>query len=82
MNSPFVIRQAEAASERLMAIEGDDRARIKAAYMRFLSRTPTRAEVDRALEFLAGSTSGGGAKAAWSAFCQALYAGAEFRYLD
>ena len=44
MNSPFVIRQAEAAAERLRAIDGDDDARIKAAYLRFLARTPTDAE--------------------------------------
>ncbi len=56
MNSPFVIRQAEAAAGRLMAIEGDDEARIKAAYLRFLARPPTGSERDRARGFLARYT--------------------------
>ena len=90
MNSPFVIRQAEAAADRLRVIEGGDDARIKAAYLRFLARTPTDAERKRASDFLAGFLAGGATKksggtspkAAWTAFCQALYASAEFRYLD
>jgi cytochrome c553 len=85
MNSPFVIRQAEAASDRLRASEGDDEARVKKAYLTFLARKPTDLERDRAHEFLAGFTPAGGgdrSKAAWTAFCQALYASAEFRYLD
>ena len=90
MNSSFVIRQAEAAAARLREIEGDDDARIVAAYLRFLARKPTAAERNRARTFLARFDSGGPerktgedrAKAAWTAFCQALYASAEFRYLD
>jgi hypothetical protein len=89
MNSPFVIRQAEAAADRLRTIDGDD-DRIKAAYLRFLARTPTAAERDRARAFLAKFADGVAAKgtaedrtkAPWAAFCQALYASAEFRYLD
>ena len=79
MNSPFVIRQAESAATRLLAIEGDDDARIKLAYLRFLSRPSTATEVVQARDFLAV---GSDRKAAWTAFCQALYASAEFRYLD
>jgi cytochrome c553 len=90
MNSPFVIRQAEAAADRLRALDGDDGERIRAAYLRFLARTPTVAELGRASEFLAKFAAGDAAtgpvedrtKAAWTAFCQALFAGAEFRYLD
>ncbi len=90
MNSPFVIRQAEAAGDRLRTISGDDDARIEAAYLRFLARPPTDAERNRARDFLANFAVGGAArktggdrpKAAWTAFCQALYASAEFRYID
>ena len=90
MNSPFVIRQAEAAGDRLRTIDGDDDARIRAAYLRFLARTPTDSERNRAREFLSSFLTGAGAKntvvdrpkAAWTAFCQALYASAEFRYID
>jgi hypothetical protein len=90
MNSPFVIRQAEAAANRLRAAKGDANARIEAAYLRFLARTPTEAERNRARDFLTNFRTGDTAKksgddqpvAAWTAFCQALYASAEFRYLD
>ena len=83
MNSPFVIRQAEAAAARLMVGEEDDDARIQLAYLRFLARRPTSAEVDRARTFLAGfAPEDPTRKPAWTAFCQALFAGAEFRYLD
>ncbi len=90
MNSPFVIRQAEAAADRLRMIAGDDDARIEAAYLRFLARPPTDAERKRARDFLASfltedaakKSGGDRPKAAWTAFCQALFASAEFRYLD
>jgi cytochrome c553 len=83
MNSPFVIRQAEAAAVRLMAIEGHGDARIKAAYLRFLARPPSSPEIDRARAFLTGFANGEPmTKAAWTAFLQALYASAEFRFLD
>ena len=86
MNSPFVIRQAEALAERVRAVDGDDAQRIDRAYRLALARPPTAGERDRALAFLrdfaarAGGTDS--ARAAWSAFCQALFASAEFRYLD
>jgi cytochrome c553 len=83
MNSPFVIRQAEAAAARLLADKGDDVARVELAYRRFLSRPPTSPEIDRARAFLAGFSKGDLTPlAAWTAFCQALYASGEFRYLD
>ena len=93
MNSPFIIRQAEAAAERLQTLDGDDDARIEAAYSRFLARMPTDRERGRGREFLARFAPAGAAdtsaaisdrqkKAAWTAFCQALYGSAEFRYLD
>jgi len=90
MNSPFVIRQAEAAASRLRGAKGDDDARVQAAYLRFLARPPTETEIKRARDFLTSFVTGDAAKkyggdrtgAAWTAFCQALYASAEFRYLD
>jgi hypothetical protein len=86
MNSPFVIRQAEALAERLQAVAGDDGRKVDRAYRLALARLPTGAERDRALAFLrdfaARTTAPDPSRAAWSAFCQALFAGAEFRYLD
>ena len=89
MNNPFLIRQAESAANRLRAAASNDDERIEAAYLRFLARTPTESERTRARDFLAGFLAGDSASktagrpaAAWTAFCQALYACAEFRYLD
>jgi cytochrome c553 len=90
MNSPFVIRQAEAAAQRLRTKGGDDDSRIKAAYLRFLARMPTDAESARARDFLAkfataafpNQSGEDRLREAWTAVCQALYASAEFRYLD
>jgi hypothetical protein len=86
MNSPFVTRQAEALAERVRAAEGDEARGIERAYRLALARPPTAAEKERALTFLRAFAARGGARdrarAAWSAFCQALFAAAEFRYLD
>jgi hypothetical protein len=90
MNNPFVIRQAEAAADRLRAATRDEVAQIEAAYLRLFARPPTDSEKARAREFLAGSNDGAATrqktaerdKLAWTAFCQALYMSAEFRYLD
>ncbi len=86
LNGPLVIRQAEALADRVRAIEGDEAHRVDRAYRIALARGPTTVERDRALVFLrefaaraVGSDPAGGA---WSAFCQALLAGAEFRYRD
>ena len=86
LNGPLVIRQAEALADRVRAIEGDEAHRVDRAYRIALARRPTVVERDRALAFLrefaarAGGTDP--ARGAWSAFCQALLAGAEFRYRD
>jgi hypothetical protein len=82
MNGPFVLRQAEALAERLRALEGDDTLRIDRAYRLALARSPTDGERDRALAFLGDFAAATSAREAWTAFCQALFAGAEFRYLD
>jgi hypothetical protein len=85
LNGPFASRQAEALAERVRAVEGDDAARVDRAYRLTLARPPTAGERDRALAFLREFTPHAGeadpARAAWSAFCQALFASAEFRYL-
>jgi hypothetical protein len=86
LNGPLVIRQAEALADRVRATEGDEVHRVDRVYRISLARGPTTVERDRALAFLrAFAARGGGsdpARGAWSAFCQALLAGAEFRYRD
>ena len=58
MNNPFLIRQAESAANRLRAGTSEDDARIEAAYLRFLARTPTESERNRARDFLGGFLAG------------------------
>jgi hypothetical protein len=86
MNNPFIIRQAEAAATRLRSSGGSDDSLVKAAYLRFLSRTPSATETARARDFLtrfpAPKAGGDQNRAAWTAFCQALYSSAEFRYVE
>jgi hypothetical protein len=85
MNSTFVSRHAEALAERIRAFEENDAQRIERAYRLTLARPPTAGERGRAVAFLrdfaarAGSTDS--ALVAWSAFFQALFASAEFRFL-
>jgi hypothetical protein len=86
LNGPFVIRQADALADRVLAIEGDQAHRVAQAYRIALARSPTALQRDRAIAFLREfATRRGGAdpeRGAWSAFCQALLASAEFRYRD
>ncbi len=86
MNSPFVARQAEALAELVRSVGGGDPRRIDLAYRLALARPAKLAERDRAVSFLrayaAQATGADPPREAWSAFCQALFAGAEFRYLD
>ncbi len=84
LNSPFVFAQSEQMARRLLAMPGlDDRKRIHTAYLQALSRPPADAERARAEAYL--SRGAGEFKAspekAWTTFCQALFACAEFRYL-
>jgi hypothetical protein len=85
-NSPFVIGQAEALAERLRAVANDGPRRVDRAYRLAFARPPTDAERECALAFLrdfaARSTAHDPPREALSAFCQALFAAAEFRYLD
>jgi len=92
LNSPYVILQADLTAERLLNdVKSDDAARVEAAYLSAVARRPTPEERKQAVEFV--SAFGYGLKSqfaddaarsrkAWSAFCQALFASAEFRYVQ
>jgi hypothetical protein len=84
LNSPFVIRQSEALSDRICALEKDDSGRVGLAYRLVLARPPTEAEQGRALEFVRGGAAGVAepSRETWSQLCQALFSSAEFRYLE
>ena len=79
MNNPFVFEQAKHAAARLLAEDHlSDDARITRAYRLTLGRDPTEGERAVAAKFLAG----GDPKDAWATLFQALFASADFRYVE
>jgi hypothetical protein len=80
LNNPFVIRQAEAMAERLLAGSEDDAARARQAYLLCYSRPPSEQETQSARHFIENYGSGQPPRAAWAALCQALFASAEFSH--
>ncbi|MGH7129438.1 MAG: DUF1553 domain-containing protein, partial [Planctomycetaceae bacterium] len=79
LNSPFMVRQAEALAERLSIEAGPDLAdRIRHAYRLLYAREATDEELRLGLEFLAGSAE----ETAWVEYAQALLASNEMLFLD
>jgi cytochrome c553 len=89
LNNPFVIRSSEAAADKLLKGTSTDTERIRAAYLSFYGRPPGEKELATAEKFL-GSYKAQLARDlvpprnherdTWAAFCQALFASAEFQY--
>jgi hypothetical protein len=89
MNSAFVLRAADATAARLLAEDRPEAERLQAAYLRVWGRPPSAREQASAERFFVayrahlGSSDRGATRReqeAWSAFCQALFATAEFQY--
>jgi hypothetical protein len=89
LNNPFVLRAADAAAARLVKSTTTDTERIRTAYLSFYGRPPAEKELATAGNFL--DTYRGQLatdrvaptrreRDTWSAFCQALFASAEFQY--
>jgi len=83
LNSKFVTTQAGAMAERVLQA-GDERARIDLAFQLAFARSATNEEQARTIAFLAECNTDGKVAQlqAWTTFCQALLASAEFRYLN
>src|SRR4029077_15482631 len=71
MNNPFVIKQAEGMSEKLLASGDDDEAKLTRAYQMCYSRPPTEKELKAAQKFLADYGKRQSKRATWAALCQA-----------
>ena len=91
MNSPFVHEQSVALANRLLAMPGDDAARIQYAFEACHGRTASAAEIDESREFINGylkrlTEQGIPADqqpvAAWAAFGRALLTSNAFLYVD
>jgi hypothetical protein len=79
MNHPFVLAQSKHAAARLLAEKhADDTARVTRAYRLTLGREPTSGEREIAQRYLKGKAD----KDAWAAVFHALFASAEFRYVN
>ena len=92
MNNSFIIKQSKLVAKTLLnEKELDDAGRIDLAYRKFFGRSPTFAERDRALHYLAETlkdfannvdiVDNVDNSAVWATYCQVLIASAEFRYV-
>jgi cytochrome c553 len=80
LNHPFPAANARYAAERLLSeTHKDDASRIARAYRLTLGREPSPGERDVAMKYLSKSKD---AKEAWTSVIHALFASADFRYVD
>lgn len=91
LNNRFLVEQSQRLATRLLDSCNYEARLIREAYRRVLARDPEVAEMERATAFLrefeaAALTTQPEPKArqreAWTAFCQALFASNELRYVD
>ncbi|MFO0822700.1 MAG: DUF1553 domain-containing protein [Gemmataceae bacterium] len=89
LNNPFVIRSSEVAADKILKGTTTDTERIRAAYLAFYGRAPGEKELTTAEKFLTGFKAQlekdkvparNLERETWAAFCQALFASAEFQY--
>jgi hypothetical protein len=81
LNSPFMVRQAEALAGRLTSTASQDAERIEVAYKTMYARPPTEAEVAFGLEFLE-SCGESDERARWTQYAQVLLASNEMLMID
>jgi hypothetical protein len=80
LNSPWVVEQAKSFAQRLLTEKSmDDAGRVDLAYRLALARPATEREKAKALTYVQQA---GANEKAWTGFCQALFACAEFRYIQ
>ena len=86
MNHPFIVEQSRHAARRLLAEPGlDEPGRITRAYVLALGRPATEAECRIALRFLGTATGRDRTETPeelWAGVFQALFASADFRYMN
>jgi Protein of unknown function (DUF1553)/Protein of unknown function (DUF1549)/Planctomycete cytochrome C len=85
LNSDLILESADAMAQQLLQDQSQDSKRVVLAYVRGLSRRPTKVEVQGGLEFVkrmkSVRASADKELQAWSLFCQSLFASNEFIYL-
>jgi hypothetical protein len=80
MNNPFVIRQAEAMADKLLASGDDEAGKLTRAYQLAFSRPPSEKELTSAQKFIGEYGKTQTKRNTWTAFTQALIASAEFSH--
>ena len=80
MNSPLIVEHARHTARRVAGLGKDTSSRIETAYQLILARAPSDGERGDAATFLTGFP-GDKEDEALAAYCQTLFASAEFRYL-
>jgi hypothetical protein len=81
LNNGFVIEQSEVLSSRLLQDAANEQERIELAFQLVCSRPPTADELQASLQYLQAAPSGD-ATTSLARFCQALFATAEFRFVN
>jgi hypothetical protein len=83
LNHPFVRQQAQSAARSLIAASSNDEsASLDRAYRLCLGRPPTAAERDVSLRQLGAAQAGGTREEGWTELFHALFASADFRYIE
>jgi len=91
MNSPFVHRQSEAFARRMIESSGDERERIRLAFVIAHGRVPTERETAESSAFLdeyraklagLGNVSGDPDESAWGALGRVLLTSNAFLHVD
>ena len=82
MNSPFVLAQSRHTARGLLALPLDDAGRLGDLYRRVLGRLPSETETRKTVAFLVDYRRTANDVDAWAAVCQALFASAEFRFVE
>ena len=85
MNNRFVIQQSDSFAGRIAGMGLKPEQQIQQAFVLAYGRLPTSAERAAAVSFVKSFSSSGDSpisKATLSAFCQSLFASAEFRFID
>jgi hypothetical protein len=80
LNHPFVLEQAKAAAEKLVAMKGTNEERITAAFRNTLGRAPTAAEMEKCAKYISDATTQ--PLEAWTQLQHTLFACLDFRYVD
>jgi hypothetical protein len=90
LNSKLADQTADALAKILLALPGDDTARMKDAYQRVYGRAPTTAEVEKVLSYLKKAEDAAEPKLtpaerqhrAWRGLCRVLLASNEFVFVE